>query len=57
MLSDPSMVILDEPTTGLDAETAISLSGTLDAWLAGRSAVLISHEPDLLPRYDRRLTL
>ena len=53
VLSDCPIVILDEPTTGLDAGTARAISATLDAWLAGRTAIMITHDPDVLPPYDR----
>lgn len=52
-LTDCPVVVLDEPTTGLDAVTARGLAATLDGWLAGRTAVMITHDPGLLPRYDR----
>ncbi|WP_181918731.1 thiol reductant ABC exporter subunit CydC [Wenzhouxiangella sediminis] len=57
MLIDPPVVILDEPTTGLDPATARSLSNRLESWLAGRTTVMVSHEPELLPSYDRVLAL
>lgn len=57
MLIDPPMVIVDEPTTGLDDRTARELAGGLDRWLAGRTAVLIGHQPETLPRYDRLIRL
>ena len=53
VLTDCPVVILDEPTTGLDADTARALAETLDGWLTGRTAVMITHDPELLPRYDR----
>jgi ATP-binding cassette subfamily C protein CydC len=56
-LTDCPVVILDEPTTGLDAATAQGLAQTLDRWLAGRTAVMITHDPELLPRFDRVVRL
>jgi ATP-binding cassette, subfamily C, bacterial CydC len=53
VLTDCPIVILDEPTTGLDAGTARAISATLDAWLVGRTAIMITHDPALLPPYDR----
>jgi ATP-binding cassette subfamily C protein CydC len=52
MLVDPPVVILDEPTTGLDPATARRLSAGLDDWLRDRTTIMISHEPEWLPRYD-----
>ncbi|NBB93364.1 MAG: thiol reductant ABC exporter subunit CydC [Gammaproteobacteria bacterium] len=57
MLVDPAVVILDEPTTGLDQTTALALAAGLEQWLNGRTTVMISHEPQWLPRYDRELCL
>lgn len=57
MLVDPPLVILDEPTTGLDHTTAAGLSSSLERWLQGRTVVMISHEPECLPDYDRVLRL
>ena len=53
MLRDSPLVILDEPLSGLDAATAASLAKTLDAWLAGRTALLLGHDEAALPRCDR----
>ena len=53
VLTDCPVVVLDEPTTGLDANTARALATTLDAWLESRTAVMITHDPELLPPYDR----
>jgi len=57
VLADCPIVILDEPTTGLDAGTARGIAATLDAWLVGRTAIMITHDPALLPPYDRIVRL
>ncbi|NDY94584.1 thiol reductant ABC exporter subunit CydC [Wenzhouxiangella limi] len=57
ILTDCPVVILDEPTTGLDRETALGLAETLDQWLGSRTAIMITHDPDTLPRHDRRIRM
>lgn len=57
ILTDSPIVILDEPTTGLDAETALALSATVDQWLGPRTTIMITHDPDTLPRFDRLVHL
>jgi ATP-binding cassette, subfamily B, bacterial len=53
LLRDTPVVVLDEPTTGLDAEGAGHLMGPLRALLEGRTALIITHDPALLARADR----
>jgi ABC-type multidrug transport system ATPase subunit len=44
-LHDPSLILLDEPYTGLDAKAALTLDGFLDeAVAAGKTVVLTSHD-------------
>lgn len=57
MLIDPVLVILDEPNTGLDASTNDALNQTLNAWLADKTAIIITHQPDRAPGFDRTITL
>lgn len=47
------MVVLDEPTVGLDADSAERLIEPLRTLLRGRSALLISHDERLLRSADR----
>ena len=43
LLADPPILILDEPTEGLDAGTITDLYAALRTAMAGRSVVLITH--------------
>lgn len=55
VLADTPVVLLDEPLSGLDRATAADVARRLQAWLAGRTAVLLAHAPEALPRADRVL--
>lgn len=57
LLRDPALVILDEPFSGLDPETAARVRRSLTPFLASRSALLLAHEPGALPVADRTLLL
>jgi heme ABC exporter ATP-binding subunit CcmA len=47
LLHDPSVILLDEPYTGLDAKAAQTLNGMLDeALAAGKTIVLTTHDLD-----------
>jgi ATP-binding cassette, subfamily C, bacterial CydC len=55
LLKNAPLVILDEPFSGLDAATRGRIVVRLDAWLAGRTALFLGHDPALLPSADRVL--
>jgi subfamily B ATP-binding cassette protein MsbA len=57
LLRGAPVVVLDEPTAGLDAEAAEQLVGPLRALLRARTAVLITHDPRLLRFADRVVRL
>lgn len=57
LLRDPVLVILDEPLSGLDGDTARHVAATLQRWLDGRTAVLLAHGPEALPSVPRYLHL
>ena len=52
MLADHPVLILDEPTAGLDQATAIKLAADIESWLKGRTLVMLSHDRARLPAYD-----
>jgi thiol reductant ABC exporter CydD subunit len=57
MVRDAPVVLLDEPTAHLDRATVADLRPALVEWLAGRTLVLASHDPDALGLADRVVRL
>ena len=51
------LLLLDEPTEGVDADTEDALLAALPAALAGRSAIVVSHRPAVLAVCDRVVDL
>ncbi len=57
LLGDPSVLLLDEPTTGMDAQAELHLATQLEA-RKGRTTLLVStHSRAVLSRCDRILVL
>ena len=52
-----TVVLLDEPTSHLDASSEERVVANLDRWLGGRILVVASHRPRLLELADRVVTL
>ncbi|TBW47847.1 thiol reductant ABC exporter subunit CydC [Marinobacter halodurans] len=57
LLLDAPIVILDEPFTGLDRETAAQLSKALEIELSGKTVVGLAHDASALPPMHRTLTV
>lgn len=57
ILKDPELVILDEPFSGLDRDTAQRIRINLDNWLDGRTLLALGHDTSALPFTDRQVTL
>lgn len=60
LITDPSLIFLDEPTTGLDSFTANSVIQTLkDLALSGRTIITTIHQPnsDIFDKFDRLMML
>jgi len=56
LLSDAAILVLDEPTAGLDPEAQSALLGELPALAAGRTLIVITHA-DVPASFSRVLTL
>lgn len=57
MLRDAPMVILDEPTTGLDHRSASLVTAALQNLVSGRTVLMISHDLQRLRDADRIVVL
>jgi ATP-binding cassette subfamily C protein len=57
VLADPKVVILDEATSALDSDTEGRLHGALEAFLEGRTTLIIAHRLSAVRRADRILVL
>jgi ATP-binding cassette subfamily B protein len=57
MLRDAPVLILDEPTTGLDALAARRVIGPLRQLMSGRTTIMITHDLQLAPQADRIVVL
>lgn len=57
VLKDAPILVLDEPTEGLDNPTALALMETLTTLMTGRSVLLITHRAEGLTAMDTVLVL
>jgi ABC-type multidrug transport system fused ATPase/permease subunit len=57
LLRDAPVLVLDEPTTGLDARARAHLRGPLRRVMEGRTTLVISHEPEMIAAADRVVRL
>src|SRR6476620_8205270 len=56
-IRDASILILDEPTTGLDAQSAAVVAESLQTLSRGRSTLIVSHDFNLIRTVDRVLVM
>ncbi|MFJ7987108.1 ABC transporter transmembrane domain-containing protein [Streptomyces sp. NPDC096351] len=53
LVTDPEVLVLDEPTSAVDAHTEARVAGGVGALRAGRTTVVLASSPLLLDRADR----
>ena len=56
-LRDAPLLVLDEPTAGLDDATEAEVVRTIRRLMRGRTVVLVAHRPALLALADRVVDL
>jgi ABC-type multidrug transport system fused ATPase/permease subunit len=57
MIRNPPILLLDEPTTGLDVENEQLVIEALECLMQGKTTILISHRLELVDRVDRVLVI
>lgn len=56
-LTEPDLIMLDEPTAHLDAATRDRLMTSILRFAAGRTLIVATHDPDVAARLDRVLVI
>ena len=56
-LTDPAILILDEPTAALDPATEGLVADGYEAVMRGRTVIVITHRAELARRADRIVTI
>jgi ABC-type multidrug transport system fused ATPase/permease subunit len=51
-LANPSILLLDEPTSSVEPDSEATIIAALDRLMAGRTTVLTSHRPSLINQAD-----
>jgi ATP-binding cassette subfamily B protein len=57
LITSPSILVMDDATSALDATTAAAVTGHVRSNMAGRTTILVTHKPDQIREADLILVL
>ena len=57
MLREAPVVILDEPTTGIDPASRIEIRELLPRFMKGKTLLIVTHDEELADSFDRKITM
>lgn len=57
LLRDAPIVILDEPTSGIDAASRTEISQLLPRFMKGKTLIVVTHDEELANSFDRKITM
>ncbi|MCP5179236.1 MAG: ATP-binding cassette domain-containing protein [Pseudomonadales bacterium] len=57
LVRNPDILVVDEPATGLDSTLEARLRVRLQAWLKGRTFIMVTHRSSMLDLVDRLIVL
>ncbi|MEA2023869.1 MAG: thiol reductant ABC exporter subunit CydD [Actinomycetota bacterium] len=57
ILRDPALLLLDEPTAGIDSETQLRIAGSFERFAAGRTVLTVAHQRVLVDLADRVIVI
>ncbi len=57
ILRDPALLLLDEPTAGIDSETQLRIAGSFERFTAGRTVLTMAHQRVLIDLADRVIVI
>jgi ATP-binding cassette, subfamily B, bacterial len=57
IIKQPSLLILDEPTSAVDAESATLIHESMDQFQAGRTSLVIIHQFNAIQNFDQIIAL
>ena len=57
LLSNPEVIILDEPTSSLDEKTKTAMKSLLDLFMKDRTVIMVTHDKSILSYADRSIVM